>query len=191
MLDKGIEFELYSTTGEMDGFSYVKDRLDIDNCSAIAIVGGDGSVHEAVNGLLNREDKKKVPLLLLPNGSGNDYARCFQLEDVDQGLEYMKKGHVIKVDVVKIILDYKSEEELKQAAKNDPSINIYDQMRYSAINCSLALSANCAKNARWMKSTIGKHAYTIQTVIELMKGQNEYYDMDIDDSAITFKDLNA
>jgi diacylglycerol kinase family enzyme len=51
---EGIHFEVYSTTGEMDAFSYVKDRLDIENCSAIAIVGGDGSTHEVVNGMLNR-----------------------------------------------------------------------------------------------------------------------------------------
>jgi len=97
---------------------------------------------------------------------------------------------VIKVDIVKIILDYHSEEELREAARNDPSINIYDHMRYSAINCSLALSANCARNAKWMKSTIGKHAYTIQTAIELIKGRNEYYDLDIDDGSITYNDIN-
>jgi len=74
---------MYSTTGEMDAFSYVKDRLNIDNCSAIAIVGGDGSTHEVVNGMLNRQDGKKVPLVLLPNGSGNDFARSFHLENVD------------------------------------------------------------------------------------------------------------
>ena len=133
----------------------------------------------------------KVPLVLLPNGSGNDYARSFHLENVDQGLEYIKRGHVIKVDIVKIILDYHSEEELLAAAKNDPTINIHDHMRYSAINCSLALSANCARNAKWMKSTLGKHAYTIQTVIELIKGRNEFYDLEINDGSITYKDLNA
>jgi len=73
----------YTTKGEMDAFYYVKDKLNIDHCSAIAIVGGDGSTHEVVNGMLHRPDKRKVPLVLLPNGSGNDYARAFHLENVD------------------------------------------------------------------------------------------------------------
>ena len=103
----------------------------------------------------------------------------------------MKRGHVIKVDVIKTLIDYNSEEELINAAKKDPTINIYNQMRYSAINCSLAISANCAKNAKWMKSTLGKHAYTIQTAIELFRGRNEYYDLDIDDGSITYKDLDC
>jgi len=62
---------------------------------------------------------------------------------------------------VKILLDYSTEEELMEAAEQDPDINIYDHLRYSAINCSLSLSANCARNARWMKASLGKHAYTI------------------------------
>ena len=40
-------------------------------------------MHEVVNGMLHRLDKKKVPLALLPNGSGNDWARAFKLENVD------------------------------------------------------------------------------------------------------------
>ena len=84
--EHGIPHVMYCTTGEMDAFYHVKDNIDFDKCSAIAIVGGDGSTHEVVNGMLNRADKKKVPLVLLPNGSGNDYARAFHLENVDQGL---------------------------------------------------------------------------------------------------------
>ena len=141
--------------------------------------------------MLNRSDKLKVPLVLLPNGSGNDYARSFHLENVGQGLEYIKRGHVIKVDIVKILLDHHSEDELREAAITDPSINIYDHMRYSAINCSLGLSANCARNAKWMKSSLGKHAYTIQTAIELIKGRKECYDLEIDDGGIKYSDQAA
>ena len=67
----------------------------------------------------------------------------------------------MKVDVVKILLDYDSEEELREACKKDPSIQMHDHLRYSSINCSLAVSANCARNARWLKPALGKHAYTI------------------------------
>src|SRR6266571_3779648 len=38
----------------------------------VVIVGGDGSVHEAVNGILSTD--KRIPLGIVAAGSGNDYA---------------------------------------------------------------------------------------------------------------------
>ena len=35
-------------------------------------VGGDGTMHEVVNGMLHRKDKKRLPIAFIPNGSGND-----------------------------------------------------------------------------------------------------------------------
>jgi sphingosine kinase len=55
----------------LDGMNFVLN-LDIDKYSAIVAVGGDGTIHEVVNGILRRTDKKKLPLAILPNGSGND-----------------------------------------------------------------------------------------------------------------------
>lgn len=41
------------------------------------IVGGDGSFFEVANGLLRRADGQRVPLGLLPGGSGNSILVCF------------------------------------------------------------------------------------------------------------------
>lgn len=51
----------------------------MENCSALAIAGGDGSIHDVVNGMLHRKDKRKVPIAYLPNGSGNDCCRAYNL----------------------------------------------------------------------------------------------------------------
>lgn len=42
-----------------------------------------------------------------------------------------------------------------------------------------------------MKPAIGKHAYTIQTAIELVKQRNELYKIDVDDGKIKIPDLHA
>ena len=47
---------------------------------AIAILGGDGTIHEALPALLEeRPTAEPPPLLLLPAGSGNDFARALGL----------------------------------------------------------------------------------------------------------------
>lgn len=43
---------------------------------AIIVIGGDGTIHEVVNGLIDR----KVPIVYIPGGSGNDFARGAAIE---------------------------------------------------------------------------------------------------------------
>lgn len=42
---------------------------------AVAVVGGDGTVHEVVNGLLQLPDSARAPLAVIPVGSGNDFVK--------------------------------------------------------------------------------------------------------------------
>jgi diacylglycerol kinase family enzyme len=53
--------------------------LILDNYSAIVAVGGDGTVHEVVNGLMYRSDGRKLPLAIIPNGTGNDMCAAIEL----------------------------------------------------------------------------------------------------------------
>ena len=52
----------------------------------LGVCGGDGSYHEVVNGMLNREDKVKIPVAFLPNGSGNDLCRALGQMTLEQAL---------------------------------------------------------------------------------------------------------
>ena len=55
-------------------------RARAEGRSLVVAVGGDGTVHEVVNGLLAEGDEGPVPVLgVVPGGSGCDYARTFSL----------------------------------------------------------------------------------------------------------------
>jgi len=65
------------TKGVLDAFKMVKEA-DLTDVSTIVISGGDGTIHETINGMLNREDGVTRPLALIPNGTGND--NCKNIE---------------------------------------------------------------------------------------------------------------
>ncbi len=65
---------------------------------AIVIVGGDGSIHEVVNGILSTG--QRVPLGIVPAGSGNDYS-CNTLKlprDPAAALERALTGQLVESD---------------------------------------------------------------------------------------------
>lgn len=137
-----------------------------------------------------REDKKQLPIGLIPNGSGNDTCRnLMRLFSLTEALDFIVKGDVIKSDVFEVLLDFNTKEEVMEHIATNPTANKLDFFRYGLINSGVALLANCARNAISMKAKIGRHAYTVQTVIELFKGRAETFDIDIDNGTTVFKDM--
>ena len=82
--------------------------------SVLLACGGDGTLHEVVNGLLTRPDKQKIPVMVVPNGSGNDFAGCFGLKTAEQALDWLVKGDLIKIDVNKCLIDADHEDEIPE-----------------------------------------------------------------------------
>lgn len=111
-------------------------------------MGGDGTIHEMGNGLLTRPDKKKIPLAFIPNGSGNDLCGQFNLDTAEQGISDLIKGDIIKMDVIKALVDHESEEELNPSERQE-------KLRYVLINSSFALPAAVANSAIPLKKYFG------------------------------------
>jgi len=49
----------------------------------LVAVGGDGTMHEVINGMLQRADGLTLPISMIPNGSGNDLVGCLGIKDID------------------------------------------------------------------------------------------------------------
>ena len=76
------------------------------------------------NGMSHRGDKKKVPLINIPNGSGNAMAMAFAQTTVERSLEAIVKGHVVGHDLMRVTLDHHDEDDVIEKG-NDPTKYIF------------------------------------------------------------------
>lgn len=108
----GKEFTLWVTTRPAEAASHAIKAVESGGELLIA-VGGDGTIHEVVNGIFSASDKSeaKCTLGIISSGTGQDYAKSLGLPlNIDEQLEVINKGHTEYVDVGKIIMKNKNEE---------------------------------------------------------------------------------
>jgi diacylglycerol kinase (ATP) len=71
-----------------------------DGATLLVVVGGDGTVHEVVNGVLTAERSAEVELAVLPRGTGKDFVRSLRIpSDLRTALEVARSGNVRTIDV--------------------------------------------------------------------------------------------
>ncbi len=71
----------------------------------VVVAGGDGTLHEVVNGLMQRPPERRPFIAILPMGTGNDVARALQIPRSAKNLFLrMNNHHAVAWDVLK--LDY-------------------------------------------------------------------------------------
>jgi diacylglycerol kinase (ATP) len=78
---RGLPYRLLRTEGPGDATRFATEALEAGGRFVVA-VGGDGTVHEVVNGMLDDEGKPIVPdavLGVVAAGSGCDFVRTFGL----------------------------------------------------------------------------------------------------------------
>ena len=70
-----------------------------DGAAVLVVVGGDGSVHEVVNGLLTSGRAGGVELAVLPRGTGKDFVRSLRIPSkLVDAIEVAKRGTARAVD---------------------------------------------------------------------------------------------
>jgi diacylglycerol kinase (ATP) len=72
-----------------------------DGARLVVAVGGDGTAHEAVNGLLRAGGAAE--LALLPQGTGDDFARALGVtRDFEQALAVARDGRLLTIDAGRV-----------------------------------------------------------------------------------------
>ena len=89
-----INFEVFDTENTKSATSTISQNLD-ETFSDLIIIGGDGTINEAVNGL-----SYDIPVAIIPAGTGDDFVKniCIGMS-VDEHIETAIQGKVVRIDL--------------------------------------------------------------------------------------------
>ncbi len=136
-------------------------KCDLKTYDAVIVVGGDGSLHEALNGLYQQNRNDRVPLGLIPAGTGNAFSRELGLaaDDLDKAIEIICNGHLKKIDIA--------------------SYSCCEQLRYYINIVSMGFAVDAGLSAKKLK-WLGNSAYTLGTLWQTLFLKTSSYEITLD-----------
>lgn len=115
---------------------------DVD---VLAIAGGDGTVHEVLQGLNNADALEEVTIGVLPTGTANIFANNLGINNIEHGFDMLEAGERRRIDV--------------GFAGNEPFV----------VSCIAGLPANVSiSTPEKLKEHFGSLAFVIQGMQEVM-----------------------
>ncbi|MFY0688366.1 MAG: diacylglycerol kinase family lipid kinase [Cyclobacteriaceae bacterium] len=89
-----IDFDVFTTNTELRGTGTVANNLN-ESYAGLVIIGGDGTINEAINGL-----HYDIPISIIPAGTGNDFVKMLDLGQHKQEVfETAINGNIRSIDV--------------------------------------------------------------------------------------------
>jgi YegS/Rv2252/BmrU family lipid kinase len=82
-------FEDYLTKNQLNDFD------------SIGVIGGDGTMHDIVNGLKDKIDSTP-PIILFPCGTGNSFNHDINCFDIETAIQRLNLGKVQEIDIYKL-----------------------------------------------------------------------------------------
>jgi diacylglycerol kinase (ATP) len=113
----------------------------------VLVLGGDGTLSEAANGILALPKAKRPTMGFLPGGTGNDFLRDFAITDLESAAKAIGGGNPVDVDAV----------DVRWPGGSHYSINL--------VGSGLAAKAGArfGKSFRWL----GPKGYDVAAAIEI------------------------
>ena len=167
-----IEWGLSVTREDGDGAKLARKAIE-QGADLIVSYGGDGTVKDVANGLLDTD----VPMALLHGGTGN--AMAYELgipADLEQAVELIVGEHTLcAVDVGQV------------TCHADP-----DTVGYFMLRMSMGLQTKILEAAnRELKTKFGNLAYVMASLQELRTSESLTYRMTIDGEEVTGQGLSS
>jgi diacylglycerol kinase (ATP) len=163
------EIKFYATTSSREA-EVLAEKSIYDGTDYVIAVGGDGTMHEVINGIMRVPKGKRENLIvgLLPVGSGNDFARTLHISTkLSELQELIKNEKTIQIDICK--LEYKS-------------INDEDKIRYCINITDVGLGAEVAKRVNEGNKTYGPNlAFFAATLISFFEYKRKKIKIEADE----------
>ena len=147
--EAGVELDIVET--EYAGHAReVIQGLDLQGEDAFCAVGGDGTMHEVINGLLTRSDDISLPIGLIPAGTGNSFLHGFECLDPLEAARRIVEGKTRPIDVAQVTL-------------GDRVLYAFNIVGWGMVTDILIQS----ERLRWL----GENRYTVASALEVLKGR--------------------
>lgn len=143
----------------------VKKHVEEEGYTRVLVVGGDGTLNEAVNGIFSQQRFKttEIAVGLITVGTGNDWGRMYQMpSSYKKQVRILEKGHTLLQDIGAV--DYRFAED--------------QQMRYFINIAGMGYDALVAQKTNLMKQK-GKGGVLIY-LINLVSGLFQYKSIHLD-----------
>ena len=120
---------------------------NLSEFDGLCVIGGDGSIHEAVLGLMKSGQAKNLPLGIIPGGTGNAFVEDLGCRDPIKAAIQIINGKVSLIDVFRIV----HKEEISYG--------------FNIIGWGMASDVNIqAEQLRW----IGAMRYSVSAIINII-----------------------
>lgn len=157
---EGAEVQLQETASAGDAERAARDcGSDVD---ALVVAGGDGTINEAINGLMVREPSHLPALGIIPVGTTNVLSRDLRIPR--------------QADALARLLAHGRTQDIRAGCANG---------RYFSLMCGVGMDAHIVnRTSLRLKKKIGKLAYVLQGLRELVVGVPRRYRVEIDGSEV-------
>ena len=100
MQEINLEYDLLLTEQRGHGIELTRDA-DFSQYNGIIAAGGDGTLFEVINGYYQNNSANRIPIGVMPVGTGNAFVRDMNMHDHDwkRAVDIIKEGRIRKCDV--------------------------------------------------------------------------------------------
>ena len=98
--DAGLEHEMHVTERRHHAVELARGAVD-EGYRYLVAVGGDGTIHEVVNGMMGPDGPRNPEAVLgvVSAGSGSDFVKTFGLpEDASAGVDHLQGDGIVEID---------------------------------------------------------------------------------------------
>jgi YegS/Rv2252/BmrU family lipid kinase len=142
----GIKTTLFISQSKGD-ISNITSKYNSNDFTSVAVLGGDGTMHEVLNAVMENEFWLKLSYLLFPCGTGNAFNYDLDCLTSDKAIDLLLNGKDTLIDIA----------EVKTNARSIWSFNI--------VGCGLVAHINVlAEKMRWL----GSARYTVASLIKIL-----------------------